>query len=186
MEWFPHLSVGWLNGWTMCLVQFIVQGTAIIISPEPVLKRLFDRSGWQVRQRLFFRAGKLFSLVCLFLIIFAPLKTGSSVFYIGLVIFTVGLVGIVVALKNYKDTPLDQPVTRGLYRISRHPQVVAAVVAILGICVAVGSWAAVLALLASHLLQHFGILAEEAVCLQQYGESYRTYLKRMPRYFLFF
>jgi len=30
------------------------------------------------------------------------------------------------------------------------------------------------------------ILAEEEVCLKQYGEAYRDYLKLVPRYFLFF
>jgi protein-S-isoprenylcysteine O-methyltransferase Ste14 len=38
----------------------------------------------------------------------------------------------------------------------------------------------------SKLLQHFGILAEEEVCLRRYGESYRAYMEQVPRYFLFF
>jgi protein-S-isoprenylcysteine O-methyltransferase Ste14 len=29
-------------------------------------------------------------------------------------------------------------------------------------------------------------VAEEEVCLQSYGEAYRAYMKRVPRYFLFF
>jgi len=36
---------------------------------------------------------------------------------------------------------------------------------------AIGSWLALFALVMSRLLQHFGILAEEEVCLRQYGES---------------
>jgi len=38
----------------------------------------------------------------------------------------------------------------------------------------------------SRLFQHFGILAEEEACLGQYGDSYSSYVKRVPRYFLFF
>jgi protein-S-isoprenylcysteine O-methyltransferase Ste14 len=34
-------------------------------------------------------------------------------------------------------------------------------------------------------LQHLGILAEEEVCLRRYGEPYRAYMERVPRYFLF-
>jgi protein-S-isoprenylcysteine O-methyltransferase Ste14 len=41
-------------------------------------------------------------------------------------------------------------------------------------------------LLMSRLLQHFGILAEEEVCLKRYGEPYRVFMERVPRYFLFF
>jgi protein-S-isoprenylcysteine O-methyltransferase Ste14 len=38
----------------------------------------------------------------------------------------------------------------------------------------------------ARVLEHFGILAEEEVCLKLYGEAYRAYLKRVPRYFLLF
>ena len=87
---------------------------------------------------------------------------------------------------NFKDTPLDQPVTKGVYKISRHPQIAALFVIFLGICVAIGSWLALFMLVMSRLLQHLGILAEEEVCLRRYGESYRAYMERVPRYFLFF
>jgi protein-S-isoprenylcysteine O-methyltransferase Ste14 len=33
---------------------------------------------------------------------------------------------------------------------------------------------------------HFRILAEEGTCLRQYGDSYRVYMERVPRYFLLF
>lgn len=49
----------------------------------------------------------------------------------------------------------------------------------------IGSWVALLALILSRLLQHMSILAEEEVCLERYGEPYRAYMQRIPRYFLF-
>jgi protein-S-isoprenylcysteine O-methyltransferase Ste14 len=39
---------------------------------------------------------------------------------------------------------------------------------------------------AARVFSHYGILAEEEVCLKQYGDSYRAYMERVPRYFLFF
>jgi len=35
------------------------------------------------------------------------------------------------------------------------------------------------------LIYHIQILDEEATCIKKYGESYRGYMKRIPRYFLF-
>jgi protein-S-isoprenylcysteine O-methyltransferase Ste14 len=55
-----------------------------------------------------------------------------------------------------------------------------------GICLAIGSWIALFALILSRVLQRFSILAEEEVCLRRYGESYRIYMEQIPRYFLFF
>ena len=57
---------------------------------------------------------------------------------------------------------------------------------ILGAGIPVGSWLALIFWTAAWLLEHFGILAEEQVCLKQYGEAYRAYLQRVPRYLLFF
>lgn len=185
MELFPALGLGWLNGWILLAFEFVVQGGLLLIFPKDVVSRLFDRSGWSVKQRTFLIAGKVFSLACLFLIIFTPLKINSTLFIAGLILYVIGLAGLVVAMFNFKHTPPGQPVTMGVYKISRHPQIVALFILFLGICVAIGSWIALFTLLMSRLLQHFGILAEEEVCLQRYGESYRVYMGRVPRYFLF-
>jgi protein-S-isoprenylcysteine O-methyltransferase Ste14 len=186
MELLPALKLGWLNGWIPLVVEFLIEGFLLLIFPKDVVARLFDRSGWSVKQRVFTIIGKVFSLACLALIIFTPLKINSSAFIVGLILYTIGLSGLVTAMFNFKDTPLDQPVTKGVYKISRHPQSVAIFIFLLGICVAIGSWAALFMLVMSKLLQHFSILAEEEVCLQRYGDSYRTFMERVPRYFLFF
>jgi hypothetical protein len=75
---------------------------------------------------------------------------------------------------------------QGFFLLIFPKPVVALFVIFLGICLAIGSWAALLMLLMSRLLQHFSILAEEAVCLQRYGQPYRLFMERVPRYFLFF
>jgi protein-S-isoprenylcysteine O-methyltransferase Ste14 len=186
MELIPALKLGWLNGWILLVVEFSIQGFLLLVFPKDVVTRLFDRSGWGVKQRIFLVAGKVFSLACLALIIFTPLKINSNIFIIGLILYATGLTSLVIAMLNFKDTPLDQPVTKGVYKISRHPQSVAIFIFLSGICVAIGSWAALFMLVMSKLLQHFSILAEEEVCLQRYGDSYRTFMERVPRYFLFF
>jgi protein-S-isoprenylcysteine O-methyltransferase Ste14 len=35
-------------------------------------------------------------------------------------------------------------------------------------------------------IYHIQILDEEAACIKKYGESYRIYMKQIPRYILFF
>jgi len=186
MELIPALEIGWLNGWIPLGLLCLTDGVLFIAFPKDVVARLFDRSGWNQRQITFTVIGKLFSLVCLVLIIFTPLKIGSPVFIIGTVLIALGLVGLIIALFDFKNTPLGQPVTRGLYRISRHPQIVMVFVLFLGICIAIGSWLALFVLIVSKVFLHFGILAEEEACLEQYGDSYYAYVERVPRYFLFF
>lgn len=185
MELVPTLKIGWLNGWILLCLLCLIEGFLLIVFPKDVVTRLFDRSGWDKKQRTFTVIGKLFSLACLILIILTPLKIGSSALVLGTILYILGLVGLMVAILNFRNTPLGQPVTGGLYRLSRHPQILMLFVLFVGICVAIGSWLALLMLMVSKLVQHLGILAEEEVCLERYGDSYRAYMKRVPRYFLF-
>ena len=186
MELTPALAIGLFNGWILLIVEFLIEGGLLLVFPKDVVARLFDRSGWNTTQRVFTILGKVFSLACLALIALTPLQINASAFIVGIVLYVVGLVGLVVAMVNFKDTPLDQPVRMGVYKFSRHPQIVALSIIFVGICLAIGSWLAFFTLVLSRGLQHFGILAEEEVCLRRYGESYRAYMARVPRYLLFF
>lgn len=186
MELLPDLTIGWLNGWLVIILLALADGILFLTFPKKVVRRLFDRSGWSQRQQAFTIVGKLCGLVCLTLLTLTPLKIGSPVFVMGMILTVFGLFGLVEALFDFRNTPLDEPVTRGLYRFSRHPQIMMSSVVLLGGCIAIGSWVAVAFWAVARLMEHFGIVAEEQVCLKQYGEAYRAYLKRVPRYFLFF
>ncbi len=186
MELFPELGLGWLNGWIPLVLYGLTLGTVMRMFSRDVVTRLYDKSGWSQTQKRLAAIGKLFALALFILIIFTPLKVGETVLALGSILFALGLIGVVIALFNFRDTPLDRPVTKGLYRISRNPQWMMLVVLFLGVCIAIGSWVALLMLATGMLLYHFRILAEERSCLAQYGESYQRYAERRPRYFLFF
>ncbi len=185
MDLFPHLAIGWFNGWILLAVEVMIQASLLLIFPKAIVVRLFDRSGWNRKQKFFIVVGKLFSLVCLILIVLSALKPGSGVFTTGLVLYIIGILGLVFAMLNFRDTPQNLPVTGGVYRFSRHPQIVSLFIIFLGVCLAIGSWPALVALLLSRFFQHFSILAEEEVCLKRYGEPYRAFMEKVPRYLLF-
>jgi protein-S-isoprenylcysteine O-methyltransferase Ste14 len=186
MELLPVLKIGWFNGWLAVILLSLTEGIMFLAFPQKVVTRLFDRSGWSPKEQAYTIAGKLCAFVCLALLILTPLKIGNMVFTIGAILIMLGLIGLVKALFDFRNTALDEPVTRGLYRVSRHPQIVMSSLVILGACIAVGSLPALAMLMVAKLLEHFGIVAEEQVCLKQYGEAYRNYLQQVPRYFLFF
>ena len=186
MELIPALEIGWLNGWIPICLLYLILGILRWAFPKDVVERLWDKSGRSKRRKVFIYIGILLSFVYFGLIIFTPLKIGANVFIPGIILFALGLAGFVIALFNFKNAPLDQPVTRGLYRISRHPQQLMFFTAFFGICIAIGSWLALFIQIVSSLFLHFRILAEEKACLERYGDSYRSYMKRVPRYFLFF
>jgi protein-S-isoprenylcysteine O-methyltransferase Ste14 len=186
MELFPEFKLGWLNGWLVIALLGLMDGILFLVFPKEVVKRLWDRSGWSKKQQAFTIAGKLCALVLLILLTLTPLKIGSPVFWVGSLLVVLGLIGLVKALFDFKNTPLDEPVRCGLYGVSRHPQIVMSSLVVLGGCIAIGSWVAVVFWAAARLLEHYGILAEEEVCLNRYGELYGDYLEQVPRYFVLF
>ena len=186
MELMPALRIGWLNGWIFPVLLSLTDTILFRLFPRAVVARLFDRSGWSQKQIVFTVLGKGCASVCLLLIALTPLKIGSPVFVIGTVVGAVGLMGLSRALFDFRNTPAGEPVTRGMYTISRHPQIVMSSLVLLGACIAIGSWAALLMWVAARVMSHYGILAEEEVCLKQCGDSYRAYMQRVPRYLSLF
>jgi len=114
--------------------------------------------------------------------IFLPLKLGTIWFYVGLPITLIGLVAKGYALVNWANTPAGKPVTRGLYRYSRHPLYVTDVLLLLGVSIASVSWVFLLFPLIIGVGAVYFIKIEEAGCLGQYGAAYREYMNRTPRW----
>jgi protein-S-isoprenylcysteine O-methyltransferase Ste14 len=90
-----------------------------------------------------------------------------------------------VALYHFKHTPLNQVVARGPYRFSRNPQWVGLFLVLVGAAVMTSVWLYLGIVLVVAIIYHQQILAEEQVCLEQYGESYRAYRAAVARYFWF-
>lgn len=107
-------------------------------------------------------------------------------FIIGVILALFGLAGLTIAMFNFKNTPFDQPVTTGIYKISRHPMSLTLTISEVGTCIAIDSWIALFVILLAKIPYHFINLAQEEFCIRKYGDSYREYMKRTPRYFLFF
>ena len=186
MELILTLKIGWLNGWILLVILYLIFGILLLAFPKDVRVRLYeyDRSSWSKTRRAFYIIGKLLALICLILIIFTPLKIRANIFIPGIILFALGLAGFITALFNFKNTSPNQPVARGLYRISRHPQVIMLFIMSIGICIAIGSWLVLFIMIVSSLFLHFRDLAEEKACLERYGDAYRNYIKLVPRYFL--
>ncbi len=182
MEWFPDRELGWLNGWILLVPFYAVFGLLILIFPREVVRRLYEKSGWTGWQRIMSGGTKLEAVIFIVLILLTPLSIGMGVLVAGMLVYSLGFVLMVVALIHYRQTPPGEPVVRGIYRVSRNPQWVALVLVMLGVALAIGSWTAILLVVAMVLTGHFRILAEEQACLEQYGESYRRYMERVPRY----
>ena len=185
MEFLPDFRLGWLNGWLLLGLLVLTDGVLFLAFRKNTVTRLFDRSGWKRWQIVITVIGKLMALVAILMIIFTPLKLGSYVFIIGTMLVGVGLIVLVKALFDFRNSVPDQPVTQGIYRVTRHPQNLASSMVILGCTIAIGSWLSLILFIVARIFLHANLVAEEEVCLREYGDAYRDYMKQVPRYLFF-
>jgi len=88
----------------------------------------------------------------------------------------------IVATVNFAAAPKDEPITKGLYRYSRHPMYVALFLIYLSVGIASASWIFLLASFMWLILTRFAAIDEERYCSEKYGLAYREYINRTPRW----
>ena len=127
-----------------------------------------------------------FSMILLILAfiysIFLPLKLGTVWLYIGLPTYLFGWVMFVIAIVSIATTPHGEPFTKGLYRYSRHPMTLFSFFMHLGVGIATASWVFILFSIVCAVLWLVPVIPEERGCLEKYGDAYREYMNRTPRW----
>ena len=186
MNLFPDLGLGLFNGWIYFVIYLIVFGITLSMCSSEVRKRLYDRSLWDRKTRIITAIGKIFSFVNIIMILFGALQIGSMEFIIGTIVYLIGLSLLVMSIINYRNAPLDKPITNGFYKISRNPQMVSLYILFTGMVLVIGSWINLIFMVILIICSHFSVLGEEKSLTEQYGESYLEYKKQVARYFIFF
>jgi len=181
MSLVPAFELGVWNAWIF-MVCLLIQNLVIMAN-----KRLYRRFGEASAQEPS-QTHKIvnFSSTLLWLLstaysIFVPLKLGTAWFPIGLTIFLSGLVIIIVATVNFATTSVNEPVTGGAYRYSRHPIYAALLLIYLAVSIASASWIFLLVTIVWMVLVGISTRQEEGYCPERYGAAYSEYMKRSPR-----
>jgi len=185
VSFLPVFELGLWNAWV-----FMAPALLVLLLCFPVMTKK-DAPGGPARfacrskTALFFASlSKFIFFPAVIYSVFLPLKLGTLWFYIGFPIALIGLVGIIIVLVNWVTTPAGEPVTRGIYRYSRHPIYVTMVLLLLGVSIISASWIFLLFTIISGVgfTRPFFIKVEEAQCLGHYGAAYREYMDRTPRW----
>jgi len=181
MSLVPEFELGLWNAWIFILLVFII--------PHLVLSKNWKARGVDEEMRRYNkkekRLGNIVTVVffaSLIYGVFLPLKLWTAWFYVGLLIYLLGMILLIMATLNFATTPLDEPVTKGAYRISRNPVYLGMILSFIGIGIACASWLWLLLGAINTILQHILIASEERWCLEKYGDAYREYMNRTPKW----
>jgi protein-S-isoprenylcysteine O-methyltransferase Ste14 len=186
MSLMPAFEIGTWNAWIFMVLLFLS------FIPMQMMKKEAQNkfnAGWASKK--WSKTGRLSALsthivilpLTLIYSIFLPLKVGTVWFYVGLFICLVALSIYYMAMINIARTQIvNEPVTKGVYRFSRHPIYLGGFLLFLGIGIACASWLFILFALAWITLWLIAVPSEENNVIEKYGDAYREYMNRTPRW----
>lgn len=182
MNLVPKFELGLWSVWIFSVIFLVANYSIMFIAPKENVKEMMDEAKHaKGKDKLI----NLFSMITYIGImvysIFVPLKLGTAWFYIGLALFIIGMSFTIPEAQLFFRKP-GQIMNKGFYRISRNPIYVMVNIAYIGMGIATAS-SVFLVLIAIYMIMlHLLILAEERICLEKYGDSYREYMNKTPRY----
>ncbi|MEW9095325.1 MAG: methyltransferase [Clostridiaceae bacterium] len=113
---------------------------------------------------------------------FLKITTDSYWFYVGLVIYGLGVLLCLVSVSNFAKPAENGINLKGLYWISRNPMYVAYFIYFLGCVLLTQSLILLVILLVFQISAHWIILSEERWCIKKFGEEYINYMNKVRRY----
>jgi len=180
MSLIPAFELGLWNAWI-----FILPMIVISIFGSKILGKRGSAEVSSLTKKVK-TASNLYFLITLLLYaysIFLPIKTDTIWFIIGLLIFLPVMLFLITGLLNFATTPADELVTKGVYRISRNPMYVGDLLVSISIGIACLSWVFLLVAIVNFLLLRYYVVVVEEPCLaEKYGDTYRRYMNRTPRW----
>jgi len=180
MSLIPAFELGLWNAWIFIipLIVYWFGGIKFLFSkrmPEsPPLKRRKDKIIMQILMVTMFGS--------FFYSIFVPFKLGTIWFYIGLLVYLVGIALITISMINFAATPINKPVTKGAYRYSRNPMFISFFLLYFGIAIACVSWVYLVITVLFIAIMAYLSPIEEAITLGHYGTTYEEYMNRTPKW----
>jgi len=183
MSLIPAFEVGVWNAWIFMLwliIPFFLWPLKII--PEGREEGSDFTAEFNRMQKSALISLHIIYLVLVIYSIFVPIKLGTAWFYAGLPIYLLGLVPYAMVFVGFAATSPDKLVTKGIYRYSRHPMYFAPFVVFMGVGIAAASWIFLLFSVLYIIMTFLFVDAEERYLLKFYGDAYREYLKRTPRW----
>lgn len=181
MSLVPAFDIGMWNAWLFILYSFIPLFLTLVISKGREKGSNFTAGFNKMQKNAHFSFHLIYILLVIYSI-FLPLRLGTAWFYTGLLICLLGLIPYTMAFVNVAQTSPDKPVTKGVYRFSRHPMYLTSFLLFIGVGIATASWVFLLLSIVYLILQSLFVVPEEQFCLKFYGDTYREYMNRTPRW----
>ncbi len=186
MRFTTSLGIGIFNVFLFVFIYMLISTIVAYFSSKAGFKRGSDRSWIKKEDKLSVYFSEYIFLAFIVFSIFVPIETGTNTFYIGLLVYLVAFILSIYTNYCYVTAPLAKLITQGIYKYSRNPAYVCNSLLIFSVFLLSSAYIFLIFLVLFLISTYFTILIEEKYCMEKYGDEYKKYLEKTPRYFLFF
>jgi len=181
MALMPGFEIGVWNAWIFVIPMLIISFSDMRVTAarESGQSGNFELTG---KEKRIVNAVFLPLIVSFVYAVFLPLRLGTAWLYSGVVVYLFGVAFSIVAVLNFATSPKDKVITKGVYSISRNPMYIGLILMQIGLGIICSSWLYLLLTLVLLILLNENLSAEERYCLYRYGDSYREYRNKTPRW----
>jgi len=186
MSLLPAFEIGLWNAWIIMVLLLSVATVPLFFDKENIEKRAEGELPWSEQTKtskiVFVITHATIMPLTLIYSLFLPLKMGTLWFYIGLPICLLALwIGLMFGI-SFATAPTDKPISKGIFAFSRHPGYFSYFLGCVGIGIICASWVFLLTALVWIISWNFGVVDEERLLLAKYGDAYREYRSRTPKW----
>jgi protein-S-isoprenylcysteine O-methyltransferase Ste14 len=187
----PAFELGLWNAWIFVLLMFLIDiGLSLLVirlflgstKSQESYKRHSTRPELSDQEKKIDHLSTIITIALIAYSIVLPLQLGTGWFYIGFLIFVLGLIFGFIAMINFALASANKPVMEGVYTISRNPIYFSMFTIFVGISIACASWLFLLLTIVYFVLVDRVVVAEERLCVEVYGDFYSEYMNRTPRW----
>jgi protein-S-isoprenylcysteine O-methyltransferase Ste14 len=182
----PIFEIGIWNAWILMVIFYAAAFIPLAINNEKAEKRMEGEPTGNEQKKVTKIVNAITHMVIMPLTliysIFLPIKLGTWWFYSGLLIYLIGTIMVLLFSISFATAPLGEPLSKGVYAFSRHPNYFGFFLAYAGIGSACASWIFLLCAFVWIVSWQFGVAEEERVLLEKYGEAYQQYMDQTPRW----
>ena len=182
----PAFEIGIWNAWILVLLFYLSMFIPDLFLGKDARKKSKRMSQFppfeKIDKILAVSTHAVIMPIALIYSIFLPLKLGTAWLYAGLGIYAASLILSLATIFSIASGPAERPVTGGVYKFSRHPIYSSGFLMFISVGVACASW--VVLFLAAVWIVFWQIVVpeEEKFLIEKYGDDYRNYLNRTPRW----
>ena len=171
-----------MNAFLAVIPLILIRFGLLSILDKEALKRAAFFAPLLGKEKVAYWFYQISNILIFIYLCFLRITTEPYWFYVGLVIYGLGVLLCIVSVSNFAKPAENGINLKGLYGVSRNPMYVTYFIYFLGCVLLTQSLILLAILLVFQISAHWIILSEERWCVKKFGEEYINYMNKVRRY----